>query len=147
MGQILNFILHAESVDAYLAGLTERTADFSRPLDDLGQGGQAILRSNLERGEGAGGASFQALDPVYQREKDKRYGGEPILVASGAMRDSITYDVGPLELSVFPTGPKASFHASRGARSSMPLRDFLWAPEAWFDRAETLSIQHLIGVL
>lgn len=78
---------------------------------------------------GSEGPGWQALSPKYAAYKNKRWGGKPILQASGKMFKEFTQSAGSVdeqadEMTMGFSSP-APFHMGKGARSKMPYRSSL----------------------
>jgi hypothetical protein len=116
-----------------LHGLGE--ASMTRALANVGDTVVEQYRANIARGRSPR-HRFAKLSEPYATRKRKKYGEQPILVASGSMRDSFGYRVtvlGPgryrLECGAGGTdekgvsnGAKAIWHIDGTPR--MPMRDF-----------------------
>lgn len=86
--------------------------------------------------ENEGGTSkWKPLSSPYKERKAKRYGEQPILVATGYMRTSLTsagqgsvVDKQPLEMTLGSSDPKTGYHNRGGGR--LPKREiFDFSPD------------------
>jgi phage gpG-like protein len=75
------------ALDRTLIALDERLADLRPAAPGLAEGWYANVSRTIESGNGG---TYPALSAAYARRKEKEYGGQPILVASGAMARSLT---------------------------------------------------------
>ena len=112
-------------IDAYASDMTVVNKNVVELAADL-------QREKIDLGTDADGVPFADLVPWYQEAKDKLYPGEPILVATGALYESISSDYDESGGEAGPTDPKAVFHASLDARRTQKLRDFVSVEEESF---------------
>lgn len=72
---------------------------------------------------------WKALSPAYAKIKQKRYGTQPILQASGKMYKQFTSDAGNVTATAqeltFKFDPPAGYHMSKAPRNKMPYRSSL----------------------
>lgn len=94
-----------------------------KPL--LEQAGEIVERSTFERigrKENVGGSKFKELSPAYKKRKKKNK--DRILVETGRMVDSLTWDMASdNEVRIGFGDEKARYHMSDEPRSKMPLRN------------------------
>lgn len=68
---------------------------------------------------------WQELSPMYAAIKEHRYPGQPILVATGKMRDSFNALIDPTTLTIGNTAPYFVYHQSSLPRHRLPRRVML----------------------
>lgn len=115
-------------------------------LDAVGRAIVAQYNANIEKGSAAG-KKFRRLSEPYATHKAKKYGRQPILVASGSMRDSFAWKlshlgpakwrlvagVGGSDARGVSNGAKATWHTE--GTPSMPKRDFGAMPKKHLAKA------------
>lgn len=75
--------------------------------------------------ESEGGAIGEAWDPLsaaYAKRKEKKYPGNPILVATGLMQDSFTRLVDTTSLKIGNSAEYFKYHQSSAPRTKLPRR-------------------------
>lgn len=84
--------------------------------------GRYMVEGSFQRNFDAGGrpSRWSPLSATYAKQKRKRYGHRPLLVASGAMRGGFRWDSGPKSLRIWNVRRYFVYH-QRGTRR-MPQR-------------------------
>lgn len=129
------------ALDRALIALDERIADLRPVAHGIAEEWYANVARTIESGNGG---TYPALSAAYARRKEKQYGGQPILVASGAMARSLTSSNGTdsvyvetaEELTLGVTGKIGAIaRAHQSGTSRMPPRPVYVVTEEFKARA------------
>lgn len=71
---------------------------------------------------GAIDEEWEPLSPAYQKQKQRKYGNGGILQATGAMRNSFTSVVTPMQTTIGNSAPYFKYHQSNAPRTKIPRR-------------------------
>lgn len=129
---------------------------FTQDIKDLRPAFENMVRDfrQIERMqfESAGGRAtgWQPLSPRYAAYKARRYPGQPLMVATGDLRSSLTghtsdtiEEIEPLQLTLGTRDPKAIFH-HRGTRRGLPKRPLIELTEPDKRRWTNYIHRHLV---
>lgn len=128
----------------------DNDADFQKSIFDslkvvdnlsfaFGQIARDFFKSNTAIFSLKNEGKYPSLKEKYQKVKDAKYGRQPILVASGKLRDSLTKkpnsdsikNIGRKTLVLGTKVKYGIYHQSDAPRTKIPLRKFLFiGPEA-----------------
>ena len=141
-----------EQVGRMLSRTTDRLDDL-RPFLGAAAGFMAVAMEKQFNSEGGRTGGWAPLSDRYAADKAERWGARPILVASGAMRDSLTgsgsgsvrREIGGDSLEFGTSVPYASYHQTGTSR--MPQRRILDLTED--DRRGLMKLlqRHMFGRL
>jgi phage gpG-like protein len=112
-----------------LTQLESNMKDWSPEFKDTGEYLKGFFSGEVFDSEGSVfNEPWQALSPAYAIQKEKKYPGKGILVATGKMRDSFKYDNGSTYVRVYNDVQNSAgvnyfvFHQSNKPRYRLPRR-------------------------
>lgn len=93
-------------------------------------------------GRSVDGKKFKALTPKYKKEKEERYGRQPILIASGALIGAVRggtgwhQQIGMKELTLEIDLPYASVHQDGSIDGKIPQRNYFLTSDGTLNKMD-----------
>lgn len=122
-----------EQISRYLEGVTARARDLTPLWEDIADDFHRVELHQFDS-EGAYGPGWPALSPAYAEWKEQHYPGAPLLVQTGALKESlVSHGPGSIEersadaLTIGTSIHYAAFHQTGTSR--MPPRPPIVIPE------------------
>jgi hypothetical protein len=125
--RILITTVGTERVGRALSVITERVGNLEPVFRVIADAIRDTIADEILSG---GQGSWEPLSPEYARQKDLKWGPQPILVASGQLLNSLTIQgapghvefIGPDRVRVGSTVDYLRYHQSQTPRTVMPRR-------------------------